>query len=157
MAVLRNRRKLVEVSSETPEITKNNQSQNTLHLGTAEEYLNRVFEGHEERVIRIFSQEHSRMKSCVLGALLKLDEFLLSPQVRRCSVAVPGLSMVNNSENREPTANRSIDDPSTEVILSSCHTNNLKDWEQEETHHNCSDITFSMQNKNWCSNSRKCS
>ena len=41
------------------------------------------------------------MESRILGALSKLDEFLLNPQVRTCSVAAHGTSRNSNSENRE--------------------------------------------------------
>ena len=50
-----------------------------------------------------------------MGALSKLDEFLLNPQVRTCSVVVPVASRNNKSENRETTGDRSLDDPYPEV------------------------------------------
>ena len=49
--------------------------------------------------------------SRILGALSKLEEFLLNPQVRTCSVVVQGTSRNANSENRETHGDRSIDDP----------------------------------------------
>ena len=55
------------------------------------------------------------MESRILGALSKLDEFLLNPQVRTCSVAVQGTSRNANSENREIHGNRSSNDPYPEV------------------------------------------
>ena len=42
MAKLTNKRKLVAVPRETPENTMNNQSQNTLNPGMAEEYITQV-------------------------------------------------------------------------------------------------------------------
>ena len=45
-----------------------------------------------------------------MGALSKLDEFLLNPQVRTCSV-VQGASGSANSENREIHGDRSSSDP----------------------------------------------
>ena len=68
-----------------------------------------------------------------MGALSKLDEFLLKPQVWTCSVAVPGTSRNNNSENEEPTGDRSLNDPCPEVLFSACLTSNLNDSEQETT------------------------
>ena len=65
-----------------------------------------------------------------MSALSKLDEFLLNPQVRTCSVAVTGTYRNNNSENREPTGDRSLDNPCPEVVFSACHTSNLNDSEQ---------------------------
>ena len=71
----------------------------------------------------------------MLGALSKLDEFLLSPQVRTCSVAVPGLSGNSNSENREPTGDRSLDDPCPETGFYSHHSGNLNSSEVEDYPH----------------------
>ena len=51
MTLLRNKRKLAAVSRETPENTKNSQSQNTLDLGIAQEYINQVSKKIEGRVI----------------------------------------------------------------------------------------------------------
>ena len=62
-----------------------------------------VSEEIEGRVIKKPSKEFSRTESRILGALSRLDEFLLNPQVRTCSVAVPGTSRNNDLENREPT------------------------------------------------------
>ena len=50
-----------------------------------------------------------------MGALTRLDEFFLIPQVRTCSVAVQGTSGTANSENRETHGDRSSDDPYPEV------------------------------------------
>ena len=111
MTTLRNRRKLAAVSRETPENTKNNQSQNTLTPGMAEDYIILFSEEFEGRVSKKLSQEVSRTESRILVALSKLDDFLLNRQVRTCSVAVPGTSRNNNSENWEPTGGRSLNDP----------------------------------------------
>ena len=101
----------------------------------AEEHIAQFFEEIERRVTKILSKEFSRTESRILGALSKLDEFLLNPQVRICSVAVTGTSRNNNSENREPAGDRSLDYPCPEVVFSTCHTSNLNDSKQEETHH----------------------
>ena len=101
MATLRNKKKLATVSRETPKNTRNSQSQNTLDLEMAQEYLSQVSEETEGRVTEKLSKELSRTESRILGALSKLDAFLLNPQVRTCSVAVPGTSRNNDSENRE--------------------------------------------------------
>ena len=50
MATLRNKRKLAAVSRETPENTRNDQSENTLNPGMAEEYITQVSEETEGRV-----------------------------------------------------------------------------------------------------------
>ena len=90
MATLRNKWKLGAVSRETPENTRNNQSQNTHDPGMAQEYNSQVSEEIEGRVTKKLSKEFSQTEARILGALSKLDEFFLKPQVRTCSVAVPG-------------------------------------------------------------------
>ena len=102
----------------------------------AQEYISQVSEDIEGRVTKKLSKEISRTESHILGALSKLDEFLLNPQVRTCSVAVPRTSRNSNSENREPTGDRSLNDPCPEAAFSSHHSGNLNGSELEETRHN---------------------
>ena len=98
MPTLRNKRKLAAVSRETPESTRNSRGQNTLDPDLTQDYISQVSEEIKGRVSKKLSKEFSRTESRILGALSKLDEFLLNPQVRTCSVAVPGTSRNNNSE-----------------------------------------------------------
>ena len=56
------------------------------------------------------SKEYNKTESRILGALSKLDEFLLKPQVRTCSV-IQGASRNANSESREIHGDRSSNDP----------------------------------------------
>ena len=140
MATLRKKRKLAAVLTETSENTRNSQSQKTLDPGMAEEYIAQVSEEIERRVTKKLSKEFSRTESRILGALFKLGEFLLNPQVRTCSIAVPGRSRNIKSENREPTGDRFLGDLCPEVVFSACHPSNLNDSEQEETHHNYPDF-----------------
>ena len=132
---VRNKKKLVAVSREIPENTRNTQSQNTFDPGMAQEYIPQVSEEIEGRVTKRLSKEFSRTESRALGALSKLDEFLLNPQVRTRSVAVLGTSRNNDSENREPTGDRSLSDSSSEAVFSACHPSNINDPDQDETHH----------------------
>ena len=136
MATLRNKTKLAAVSREIPENARNSQSQNTLDLKMAQDYISQVSEEIEGRVTQKLSKKFSWTESRVLGALSKLDEFLLNPQVRTCSVAVPGTSRNNDSENREPTGDCSLGDPYPKEVFSSHHFGNIDGSELEETHHN---------------------
>ena len=70
-----------------------------------------------------------------MGALSKLDEFLLNPQVRTCSVAVQGISRNANSENREIHGYRSLDDPYPEVGFFPHHSGQLNSPETETISH----------------------
>ena len=135
MATLRNKRKLAAVSGETQENPRNGQSQNTFTPGMTEDYIIQVSEQIEERVTKKLSQEFSRMESRILGDLSKLDEFLLNPQFRTCSVAICGISRNNDSENREPTGDRSPNDPCPEMDYFVCRTCTLTDSDPEETSH----------------------
>ena len=135
MAPLRNKKKLAAVSSETPEKTKKSQSQNMVDPEMAQKHISLVSEMIDGRVTKKLSKEFSRTESRILGALTKLDEFLLSHRVRPCSVVVLGTSRNSVSENREPTGDRSLNDPCPEVVCSSHHSGNLNGSELEKSHH----------------------
>ena len=119
MATLRNKRKLAAVSRETPESTRNGRTQNILDPELAQDYISQVSEEIEGRVTKKLSKEFSSTESRILGALSKLDEFLLHPQGRTCSVAVPGTSRSNNIESQGTDEDRPSDDPGPEVEFSS--------------------------------------
>ena len=135
MATLRNKRKLAAVLRELPETTRNGRGQNTLDPESTQDYISQVSEEIEGRVTKKLSKDFSRTESRILGALSKLDEFLLDPQVRTCSVVIPGTSMKNNSENRETTEDRSSDDPCPEVRYCSHHSGHLHSPEAEDYPH----------------------
>ena len=96
MATLRNRRKLAALSIETPEGSRGTKAQNGLDLESTQDYISQVSEEIKGRVTKKFSKEFSKTESRILGALSKLDELLLNPQVWTCSVAVPRSSRNNN-------------------------------------------------------------
>ena len=135
MATLRNKRKLAAVSREIPEGTRSNRAQNVLDPELTRDYISQISEEIEGRVTKKLSKEFSKTESRILGALSKLDEFLLNPQVRTCSVAVPGTSRNKNSENREITGDRSSDDPCPEVGYFSHHSGHLNSPEAEINPH----------------------
>ena len=124
MATLRNKRKLAAVSRETPESTRSGRTQSILDPELTQDYISQVSEEIEGRVTKKLSKGFSRTESRILGALSKLDEFLLNPQVRKvrtCSVAVPGTSRSGNLENQGTNEDRPSDDPGPEVEFSSPH------------------------------------
>ena len=100
MATFRNKRKLAAVSRETPEGSRSSKAQNVLDPDITQDYISQVSEEIEGRVAKKISKEFGKAESHILGALSKLDELLLNPQVRTCSVAVPGTMVNQNSENR---------------------------------------------------------
>ena len=135
MATLRNKRKLAAVSRETPEGSRSSRGQTVLDPELTQDYISQVFEEIEGRVTKKRSKEFSKTESRILGALSKLDEFLLNPQVRTCSVAVQGTSGNANSENREPHGDRSSNDPYPEVGYFPHHSGQLISPEAETNSH----------------------
>ena len=119
MATLRNKRKLAAVSRETPESTRSGRAPNVLDPELTQDYISQVSEEIEGRVTKKLSKEFSKTESRILGALSKLDEFLLNPQVRTCSVVAPGTSRSNNLENQGTNEDRPSDDPGPEVEFAS--------------------------------------
>ena len=119
MATLRNKRKLAAVSRETPESTRSGRAPNILDPELTQDYISQVSEEIEGRVTKKLSKEFSKTESRILGALSKLDEFLLNPQVRTCSVVAPGTSRSNNLDNQGTNEDRPSDDPGPEVEFAS--------------------------------------
>ena len=119
MATLRNKRKLAAVSRETPEGTRGGRAPNILDPELTQDYISQVSEEIEGRDTKKLSKEFSKTESRILGALSKLDEFLLNLQVRTCSVAAPGTSRSSNLENQGTNEDRPLDDPGPEVEFSS--------------------------------------
>ena len=138
MATLRNKRKLAALEKETQEEhPRNSQSRNTLVPRISEEYITQVSEEIEGRVTKKLSQEFSRTESRTLGALSKLDEFLLNPQIRTYSGTGPGTFRNTNVENQEPNEDRLQDDPHREVGPSIYQSSHSENSDPDEAPHNC--------------------
>ena len=135
MVTLRNKRKLAAVSRKTPEGSRGSRAQNVLDPESTQDYISQVSEEIEGRVTEKLSKEFSKTDSRILGALSKLDELLLNPQVRTCSVAVPGSSRNNNSENRKTTGDRSSDDSYPQGVYFSHHSGQFNSPETENNPH----------------------
>ena len=123
------------MANETQEYPRNNQSQNSSAPGITEEYIAQVFEEIEGRVTEKLSQEFSRTESRILGALSKLDEFLLNPQIRTFSGTVPLTIRNADVGNQEPNGDRSQNDPHPEFEFSACRGSNLADSDPDESSH----------------------
>ena len=134
MATLRNKRKLAAVSRETPEGSRSSRGRNVLDPELTQDYISQVSEEIEGRVTKKLSKEFNKTESRILGALSKLDEFLLNPQVRTCSV-VQGASRNANSENRETHGDRSSNDPYPEGGNFPHHSGQLNSSEAETYPH----------------------
>ena len=88
------------MSRETPESTRSGRAPNILDPELTQDYISQVSEEIEGIYTKKLSKEFNGTESRILGALSKLDEFLLNPQVRTCYVAVPGTSRSSNLENQ---------------------------------------------------------
>ena len=116
MGTLRIKRNLAAVTRETQEEnTRNGQSRNTSVPRINEEYITQVSEQIEGRVTKKLSQEFSRTESRILGALSKLDEFLLNQQITTHSGRVPGTFRNTSVENQERNEDYSQSDPYLEA------------------------------------------
>ena len=158
MATLRNKRKLAAVSRETPGGSSSSRGQNVLDPELTQDYISQVSEEIEGRVTKKLSKEYSKTESRILGALSKLDEFLLNPQVRTCSVAVQGTSRNANSENRESHGDRSSNDPFPEVGYFPHHSGRLNSPETETISHTVTENYphRDLDRSNWMRKSKAC-
>ena len=84
--------------------------------------------------LKKLSQEPTRTESRILGALSKIDEFPLNPQIRTLSGTVPGTFRIIVVENQEPSGDRSQNDAYPEVDVFACRTSNLIDSPEETSH-----------------------
>ena len=148
MATLRNKRKLAAVTRETQaENQRNGQSRNTSVPRVYEEYITQVSEQIEGRISKKLSQELSRTESRILGALCKLDEFLLNQQIQTHSETVPGTFRNTNVENQGTNEDDSQSDPHPEAgIFRSQTTQNSgpKQCPDTLTFHGC-DVDSSLR------------
>ena len=135
MATLRNKRKLAAVTRETQEENpRSGQSRNTSVPRINEEYMTQVSEEIEGRVSKKLSQELSRTESRILGALSKLDEFLLNQQIRTHSETVPGTFRNTNMENQGTNEGDSQSDPHPEVGPFVCQSRHSIDPDTSGNH-----------------------
>ena len=123
MATLRDKRKLAAVTTEIQEEhPRNGQSRNTSVPRINEEYITQLSEEIESRVSKKLSQEFSRTESRILGALSKLDEFLLNQQIRTHSGTVPETFRNTNVDNQGTNEDDSMSDPHPQAGLFRNHT-----------------------------------
>ena len=76
----RNKRKLAASNNENcEEHPRSNLAKNSNVPRSQEDYITQVSEEIEERVTKKLSQEFSRTENRILGALARLDDFLMNP------------------------------------------------------------------------------
>ena len=131
MVTLRNKRKLAAATREAQEEhPRNGQSRNTSVPRINEEYITQVSEEIEGRFTRKLSQDFSRTQPRILGALSKLDEFLLNPQIRTHSGTVRGSFRNTNVKNKGTNEDESQSDPHPEVGPPVCQSRHSVDTDE---------------------------
>ena len=116
MATFRNKRKLAAVTRETQEEhPRSGQSETTSVPRINMVNVTQLSEETEGRVSKKLSQEFSRTKSRILGALSKLDVFLLNQQIRTHSGTVPETFRNTNVNNQGTNEDDSMSDPHPEA------------------------------------------
>ena len=92
MATLRNNSKLTTLNKENfEEHPRSNVGQNSSVPRSQEDFITQVSEEIEGRVTKKLSQEFSRTKTCIIGALSRLDDFFLNPLFQGYSGTAPEL------------------------------------------------------------------
>ena len=86
----RNKRKLAALNKENcEEHSRSNLAQNSNVPRSQEDYITRFSEEIEGRVTRKLSQEFIRTENRILGALARLDDFLMNPLIQGHSGTAP--------------------------------------------------------------------
>ena len=116
MATLRNKKKLVTLNKENCEDhPRSNVAQNSNAPRSQEDYITQVSEETEWRVTKKLSQEFSRTENRILGALARLDDFLMNPLTQGHSGPAPETSRNALSTNQGLNEDNSQSDPHPEA------------------------------------------
>ena len=112
----RNKRKLATLNKENcEEHPRSNLAQNSTAPRSQEDYITQVSEEIEGRVTKKLSQEFSRTRNRILGALERLDDFLMNPLLQGHSGITPETSRNVLSINQGTNEDDSQSDPHPEA------------------------------------------
>ena len=112
----RNKRKLAALNKENcEEHPRSNLAQNSTAPRSQEDYITQVSVEIEGRVTKKLSQEFSRTKNRILGALARLDDFLMNPLLQGHSGITPETSRNVLSINQGTNEDDSQSDPHPEA------------------------------------------
>ena len=104
MITTRNKRKLAELNKgNCEEHPRSNLAQNSSAPRSQGDYITQVSEEIQGRVTKRLSKEFSRTKSRILGALARLDDFLMNPLLHGRSGTTPEPSQNALSINQGAT------------------------------------------------------
>ena len=146
----RNKRKLAALNKENcEEHPRSNLGQNSNVPRSQEDYITQVSEEIEGRVTKKLSQEFSRTENRILGALARLDDFLVNPLLQGHSGTTPETSRNVFSVNQGTNEDDSQSDPHPEAGLLISGREDRHDMVpgvQRESVDGC-DMTTSMNHK----------
>ena len=113
---IRSKRKLTATNKEnSEEHPRSNLAQNSNVPRSQEEYINQVSEETEGRVTKKLSKEFSRTENRILGALARLDDFLMNLLLQGHSGTTPEASRNSLSTNQGTNEDDSQNDPHPEA------------------------------------------
>ena len=116
--ITRNKRKLAALNKENCEKhRRSNLAQNSNAPRSQEDYITQVFEEIEGRVTKKLSKEFSRTNNRILGALARLDDFLMNPLLQGHSGTTPEPSRNALSISQGTNEDDSQNDPQPEAGL----------------------------------------
>ena len=114
----RNKRKLAALHKEKcGEHPRSNLVQNSNVPRSQEDFITQVSEEIEGRVTKRLSQEFSRTKNRILGALARIDDFFMNPLIQGHSGTTPEASRNAFSVNQGTNEDESQSDPHPEAGL----------------------------------------
>ena len=114
----RNKRKLAALNKENcEEQLRSNLAQNSSAPRSQEDYITHVSEEIEGRVTKRFSKEFSRTENRILGALARLDDFLMNPLLLGGSGTTPEPTRNTSGINQGTNEDDSQNDPHPEASL----------------------------------------
>ena len=139
----RNKRKLAALNNENcEEHPRNNLAQNSSAPRSQEDYITQVSEEIEGRVTERLSKEFSRNENRILGALARLDDFLMNPLLPGYSRATPEPTRSALGNNQGTNEDDSQNDPHPEAGL--FHGQTARNAGSEEGHDTLLDIIVSV-------------
>ena len=107
-----NKKNLAELNKENcEEQPRSNLGQNSNGRRAQEDYITQVSEETDGRVAKKLSKEFSRRENRILGALARLDDFLMNPLLQRHSGTAPEASRNALSTSRGTNEEDSQNDP----------------------------------------------
>ena len=142
----RNKRKLAALNKKNcEEHPRSNLAQNSNVPRSQEDYITQVSEEIEGRVTKKLSQVFSRTENRIIGALARLDDFLMNPLLQGHSGTAPETSRNALSVNQATNEDDSQSDPRPEAGL--FHNQMTQNSGPEESHDMVTGATEQIGNR----------